>query len=622
MNFIILKIIELNRKSKQLIILLIDSILVIFALLSSFALRLGDWFFPVGDLLWLVLVSPILVIPIFYSFGLYHSVTRFTGLKSLFSIFQAVTLYATIWGLIAYMAGLAAFPRSVIVINWLILLMIIISSRMLARWLLGIGSLNTKSKINVIIYGAGYSGRQLSNALQLSNEYNQVAYLDDNDKAIGSFVDNIRVYSPEKIELLIKKFNITEVFLTLPSISRKQKNKIIKDLSQLPVIVRDLPSVSQLTEGKIKIDDLLEIDILDLLGRESIKPNNHLLKINITDKIIMVTGAGGSIGSELSKQILLLKPRSIILFEISEHALYVIEQLLISLNVHNVMIFPVLGSVTSKKRLKDIITHFGIQTIYHAAAYKHVPLVEFNQAEGVLNNTIGTRIIAETAITCKVETFVLISTDKAVRPTNTMGATKRVAELILQALDKKSKGTCFTMVRFGNVIDSSGSVIPLFKKQIQNGGPLTVTDKNIVRFFMTIPEAVELVIQAGAMSKGGDVFLLDMGSPVKIFDLAVKMINLSGLEVKDANNPDGDIEIKFTGLRSGEKLYEELLLGNNPQKTENKLIFRANEEMMEWEFLNPILNELAEASVDNDVKKVRDLLIKIVPDFNPNFKLV
>jgi FlaA1/EpsC-like NDP-sugar epimerase len=372
-----------------------------------------------------------------------------------------------------------------------------------------------------------------------------------------------------------------------------------------------------LAQGKVKIDDLREVDIKDLLGREPIAPNEKLLKIKISDKVVMVTGAGGSIGSELCRQILFLKPKQLILFEISESSLYQIERELDEIGVPYADILPILGSVRDRERLEKICKHFGVQTIYHAAAYKHVPLVEYNNSEGVLNNTFGTKIVAEVAIAAKVETFVLISTDKAVRPSNTMGATKRVAELVLQALSDQDHSTCFTMVRFGNVLDSSGSVIPLFKKQIQDGGPITVTDANIVRYFMTIPEAVELVIQAGAMCKGGDVFVLDMGDPVRIYDLATRMIQLSGLQVLDDDNPDGDIEIKCIGLRPGEKLYEELLVGDNTSETDNPLILRAEEAMLDWVTLKPILDQLHEATKNSDQEKVRELLIEIVPDFKP-----
>ncbi len=625
MKRLLYRLLKTSRSNKQLVMMIFDGVAIISVIVVSFSIRFGYFYWPNGDLIWLIFGSPILALPIFTRFGLYSSILRFISFKSIWRVVQATTLYSIIWGMLALMVSIYEVPRSVILLNWSLSLISIVGLRMLGRWILNEANNlnNAQSCKNVLIYGAGAAGRQLSIGLSQSNEYNPVAYIDD-DQAINQHtISDLKVFSRYDLNRLISKYKISEVLIAIPSISIIQRNEIINFLEPLKVLVKSLPGLTEIAQGKVRVSDLLEIDYRDLLGRAAVTSNKELLRVKITDLVVLVTGAGGSIGSELCRQILLLQPKKLILFEQNEYALYQIDQELTKIQKFSkVEIIPVLGSVKDFKKMIDIFKSNKVQTIYHAAAYKHVPLVEYNQSEGVLNNSIGTKYAAEAAIIANVETFVLISTDKAVRPTNTMGATKRVAELILQALDKKSKKTCFTMVRFGNVIDSSGSVIPLFKKQIQNGGPLTVTDKNIVRFFMTIPEAVELVIQAGAMSKGGDVFLLDMGSPVKIFDLAVKMINLSGLEVKDANNPDGDIEIKFTGLRSGEKLYEELLLGNNPQKTENKLIFRANEEMMEWEFLNPILDELAEASVDNDVKKVRDLLIKIVPDFNPNFKLV
>ena len=421
----------------------------------------------------------------------------------------------------------------------------------------------------------------------------------------------------EDLEVFIKKNNVKEVLLAIPSISRTQKRQIIDFLASFPVIVRSLPSVSELTQGKVKVNDLLEIDIRDLLGRDSVSPNKDLLKINISKKVVLVTGAGGSIGSELSRQIVFLKPEKLILYDISESSLYIIEQELLNINVPNVEIFPVIGSITDKDRLKYICNYYEVQTIYHAAAYKHVPLVEYNQSQGVLNNAIGTMIAAEAAISSNVETFVLISTDKAVRPTNTMGATKRFAEMILQALSIKQSKTQFTIVRFGNVLGSSGSVIPLFRKQIKNGGPLTVTDSKVVRYFMTVPEAVELVIQAGAMGSGGDVFVLDMGEPIRILDLAKKMIYLSGLSVRDDANPNGDIEIKYTGLRPGEKLYEELLIGGNTSKTDNPMIMRAQEDMLHWNELKAILDNLEEAAINCKPDKIRELLLQAVPEFKP-----
>jgi FlaA1/EpsC-like NDP-sugar epimerase len=381
-------------------------------------------------------------------------------------------------------------------------------------------------------------------------------------------------------------------------------------------MVRSLPGVSELAQGKINISDLKEVSIKDLLGRDTVNPNKGLLSKNITDKVVLVTGAGGSIGSELCRQIVFLKPKVLILYEMTEFNLYEISQQL-SVMSHQCEVIPLLGSVNNRGRLSNIFKIFNVQTIYHAAAYKHVPIVELNNTEGIYNNIFGTLNCAQVAIDTGVETFVLISTDKAVRPTNTKGATKRTAELVLQSLDARQSGTKFTMVRFGNVLGSSGSVVPLFKQQIKEGGPITVTDKDIIRYFMTIPEAVELVIQAGAMGTGGDVFVLDMGKPVRIDDLAKKMIHLSGLEVKDESHPDGDIEIKYTGLRPGEKLYEELLIGDNVSKTNNSLIMRAEEDMLSWDELEPILNEFKVAIQDCDQGKLRNLLIQVVPEFKP-----
>lgn len=618
------KLVRLSRISKQMIMIAVDSIMIVLVLLSSFSIRLGIFYWPEERLFWIIFGAPIAAIPVFVSFRMYQSVVRYIGVRALISILQAVTLYAVIWGLLAYMARIpiSDIPRSVILINWMLTLIVFGGSRIIARWVFtDQNTSNDKSKRNVIIYGAGSAGRQLSHALQLSKEYKHVAYIDDKSGQKGTYINNIPIFPYSKIQSIVEKEDISEVLVALPSISRKKRYEIIDKLSILPVQVRSLPSVSELAEGKVRIDDLLEIDIRDLLGRNITKPNENLLKTNIEDKVVLITGAGGSIGSELCRQVLLLRPKKIVLYEISEPSLYEIEQELIKLNTTMIDIFPVLGSISDKERLINIFNYYGVQTIYHAAAYKHVPLVEFNQAEGVLNNSIGTMFAAEAAIIANVEIFVLISTDKAVRPTNVMGASKRIAELVLQALAAQSNNTCFTMVRFGNVLDSSGSVIPLFRKQIKEGGPLTVTDINVVRYFMTIPEAVQLVIQAGAMGMGGDVFVLDMGQPIKINDLALKMIQLSGLQVLDKNNPEGDIEIQYTGLRPGEKLYEELLVGDNVSNTENKMIMRASEEMIVWDKLRPILDQLRVALIENKSVKIAELLKQLVPEYNSNSKI-
>lgn len=640
---LITKLTELNRITKQLIMMFVDSVLVLLALLSAFSLSLHYWYLPKEGLIKIIFIAPVIAIPIFFSFRMYHSVTRFIGTRALWSIAQAATLYAVVWGLFSLMSNhpvlmkllmldsdpfsrsgvyFEGISRSVIFINWMLVLIIIGCSRLLARVFLNNNNYYIATrKTKVIIYGAGSAGRQLADVLRTSKEYKLIAYIDEDLLKVGAYVNNIPVFSNNDIEKLILKNEISEVFIALPSISRNKRQKIIKKLSALSVHVRSLPSVSELAEGKVKINDLLEIDIRDLLGRELVQPNENLLKIKITNKIVLVTGAGGSIGSELCRQIIQLKPTKLILFEVSESSLYQIEWELTEAN-NNVEIFSVLGSVRDFKRMKDIFNYYEVETIYHAAAYKHVPLVEYNPSQGVLNNSIGTLLAAQAAIAENVETFVLISTDKAVRPTSTMGAAKRVAELVLQALANQSNKTCLTMVRFGNVLDSSGSVIPLFKKQIKAGGPITVTDANMVRYFMTIPEAVELVIQAGAMGEGGEVFVLDMGKPVKIYDLAVKMIQLSGLQVLDESNPDGDIEINYTGLRPGEKLYEELLVGDNILKTENKLIMSANEQMIDWDELKPMLSELEKAAINAEHEKIRKILKRLVPQFRPQSNIV
>jgi len=605
--------------------LLFDFITVICSLFTAFFIRLGHFYYPTGDdkLLLIMIASPILALPIFASFGLYREVISYVGFKALWHINQAVTLYAVLWGLVSFMIVVGGIPRSVILINWLVVLVAIGGSRLIARWLLSESIINNglSQKTNVLIYGAGSAGRQLSTALKESGEYTPVAFIDDASEVYHHSINGLVVNSQDDIADLIEKHKIKEVLLAMPALTRIRRNEIINLLEPFALIVRSLPSVSDLAQGKVKINDLLEIDLRDLLGRDLVKPNPLLLKTNIFKKVVLVTGAGGSIGSELCRQIVFLKPKKLVLYDISESSLYVIEQELSNIGASNIEILPIIGSVADKDRMEYICNYYSVKTIYHAAAYKHVPLVEFNQSQGVLNNSIGTLLAAKAAISANVETFVLISTDKAVRPTNVMGASKRVAELVLQALDKELHNTCFTMVRFGNVLDSSGSVIPLFKKQIQAGGPITVTHSNVVRYFMTIPEAVELVIQAGAMSKGGEVFVLDMGEPIRIYDLAVKMIQLSGLVLRDEHNPKGDIEIQYTGLRPGEKLYEELLVGGKFTLTENSLIMRAEEEMIDWDQLEPMLTKIEEVAINienfSDNEKIINSLKQLVPQFNP-----
>jgi len=596
----------------------LDSVLIVAVLLISFSMRLGYLYFPNNDLIWLIFGAPILAIPIFFYFGLYRAIIRYIGFKALWAVFQATTLYSMLWTVFGLLVAVEGIPRSVILINWLLIMIVIGGSRMIGRWFLsGVeNGKNTTKRNNVLIYGAGSAGRQLSIALTQSVEYNPVAFIDDNSELQHQSINGINVIPRDYLGRLIGTKKITEVLLAIPSLSRVQRNEVINFLEPYPILVRSLPGVAELAQGKLRIADLRDVSIVDLLGRNSVAANMELLSQNITNKVVMITGAGGSIGSELSRQILGLKPQVLVMFEQSEFALYKINQELINVGIPNVEILPILGSVNNSKLLNHIMQRLAVNTIYHAAAYKHVPMVEFNNAEGVSNNIFGTLTCAQAAIENGVETFVLISTDKAVRPTNTMGATKRLAEMVLQALALKHS-TRFSMVRFGNVLDSSGSVVPLFKEQIKGGGPITVTDAEMVRYFMSIPEAVELVIQAGAMGQGGDMFVLDMGEPVRIVDLASKMIRLSGLKIKDKLHPDGDIEIQFTGLRPGEKLYEELLIGDNVSKTDNPMIRRAKEEMLPWDDLKLIIDELEQAIDSYDQVKLRQLLIKAVPGFKP-----
>jgi len=612
------KIINLSRHIKQLILVFVDSLLVVFVLLVSFSIRLGHFYFPSGDLMWLIFGAPVIAIPIFVRFGLYRTIIRYIGFKALWLVVQASMLYALIWSVLGVLVAIEGIPRSVILINWLLIMLAIAGSRMLGRWLLS-ETQNRKNILetsNVMIYGAGSAGRQLSIALTQSTEFNPVAFIDDNSELQHQSINGIIIISRDDLDHLIEKKNVTEVLLAIPSLSRIQRNEVINFLEHYPVLVRSLPAVSELVQGKFTVSNLRDVSIVDLLGRDSVAASKKLLSQNITNKVVMVTGAGGSIGSELSRQILVLKPKVLLLFEQSEFSLYRVNQELVNVGMPNVEILPILGSVTNRKRLNHIMQRLNVNTIYHTAAYKHVPMVESNNSEGVSNNIFGTLTCAQVAIENGVDTFVLISTDKAVRPTNTMGATKRVAEMVLQALVEQHR-TRFSMVRFGNVLDSSGSVVPLFKEQIKGGGPITVTDPEILRYFMSIPEAVELVIQAGAMGKGGDVFVLDMGEPVRIVDLARKMVHLSGLKVKDKLHPDGDIEIQFTGLRPGEKLYEELLIGENVFETDNPMIKRAEEEMITWDDLKLIIDELEQAVDNSDQDMLRQLLIKAVPGFKP-----
>ncbi len=617
---------NLPRRKKQAIIAISDVIFILLSLWLAFALRLEIIILPRGETLWLFITAPLLAIPIFIRFGLYRSITRYLGLSFFTTIFKSVVLYIALLALTFFLLDMK-IPRPVLVAHGFLTLFFISATRLIARdWSNKLHFRNhasTRERHNVLIYGAGSAGVQLASALEFSRELHPVAFVDDAPSLRDQLINGLKVYQPESLQELLTRHSVSEVLLAMPSTQRSRRNEIMRLLEQFTVSVRTLPGMDELAQGTVKIEDLREVDIEDLLGRDPVPADSTLLQKNITGKAILVTGAGGSIGSELCRQIQQLRPKCLVLFERNEFALYSIEQELIKIfrdnnNGHRPELIPILGSVTDPTRLERVLTRFKIETVFHAAAYKHVPMVEKNPAEGVYNNIFGTWHAAQAALASGVETFVLISTDKAVRPTNTMGTTKRFAEMILQALATSYPDkTRFTMVRFGNVLGSSGSVVPLFREQIRHGGPLTVTDPRIIRYFMTIPEAAQLVIQAGAMGKDGDVFVLDMGEPVKILDLAKRMIHLSGLSIKDEHNPDGDIEIIFTGLRPGEKMYEELLIGDNVVETPHPRIMRANEESLSLEAIQDFIGRFEDLYKRNATDELRATLMESVKGFAP-----
>lgn len=621
-----------SRRVKRVISISVDVLAVIASLWLAFSLRLGEFYSPPDEQRWIFLLAPLIAVPVFIKSGLYRAVIRYIGIDALWAISRAVLLFSLIFAVVVLAAGefSGLVPRTVYGINAVIVMLFVGGSRMLARWLFthsqqqNWADLHTERYVPpVLVYGAGQAGAQLAAMLKMSNQMRPVAFIDDDTSLRNQQINGLTVYPFEQLIGLIERYHVRDILLAMPSASRRRRSEILQQLEQYPVHVRTLPDLMDIAEGKIEVSDIQEVDIGDLLGREPVAPDQTLLHSNITDKVVMVTGAGGSIGSELCRQIMHLSPQTLILYEISEFSLYQVEKELEKFN-STVSLIPVLGSVLNQNRVESVCEHFRVQTIYHAAAYKHVPIVERNTNEGIRNNVFGTLHTAQAAIKCKVETFVLVSTDKAVRPTNTMGATKRLAELVLQALAQSPElhqQTRFTMVRFGNVLGSSGSVVPLFREQIAAGGPVTVTDPEIIRYFMTIPEAAELVIQAGAMGQGGDVFVLDMGEPVKILELARRMVHLSGFSVRDEHHPDGDIEIQFTGLRPGEKLYEELLIGDNVTETAHPKIRRAQETVIPWQTLQLTLDALTQANETDDSARSRQLLLTTIDGFKPQCDL-
>lgn len=686
---IALSVLELPRPAKRGIVLVIDAFLCVMSVWLAFYLRLGFWV-PLSSslatqLFWPSLLSIVLALPIFIGSGLYRAIFRYSGFPAMLTMMRAMLFYGSLFSAIFTFWGVEGVPRTVGLIQPLLLLLLIGASRAVARIWLGdhyYQQLRKGALPKVLIYGAGTAGRQIALAMANSSEMRVIGFVDDDSRLQGNVLNGLPIYAPVDLQEVLAEVNISNVLLALPSVSRHRRNEILKMLSSHNVAVRTLPGLADIAAGRVRLNDIRDLDIDDLLGREPVAPDDLLLSLNTYKRTVLVTGAGGSIGSELCRQIIKTKPKRLLLIEMSEFALYqihrelesfliaeqidannyekksndeisrgfilgkesepqnldVIDSEIIGTYQPEIEIVPILASVCDQARMQEIMAAYEPHSVYHAAAYKHVPLVEHNPIEGIRNNVLGTRICAEVAIRNRVQNFVLISTDKAVRPTNIMGATKRLAEMVLQAFAELNSDeierlggnltssikpkTCFSMVRFGNVLGSSGSVVPLFREQIKGGGPITLTHADITRYFMTIPEAAQLVIQAGAIGMGGDVFVLDMGQPVKIINLARRMIELSGLTVRDELNPCGDIEIQVTGLRPGEKLYEELLIGNDPKPTQLVRIMKAYEQFLPWSELKDKLGALEIAMVDNNVPAIRSMLEDLVSGYRPDIEVV
>lgn len=646
-------LLALPRRQKRIIQVTADVVLVWLALWMSFVVRLGvdDLINPLEKHTWLFISAPIVAIPLFIRFGMYRAVMRYFGNDALIAIIKAVSLSALILGVVVYSYSnhQAVVPRSIMFNYWWLSMVMIGGLRLAMRqyflgdWFSAAQHMPFANRddglLKVAIYGAGAAGNQLVAALRMGRLMRPVAFIDDDESISNRVISGLQVYKPKHIQRMIDVTGAQEILLAIPSSTRGRRREVLGYLEGFPLHVRSVPGFMDLAAGRVKVDDLQEVDIADLLGRDSVPAQDDLLEHCIRGKSVLVTGAGGSIGSELCRQIMILKPTTLLLLDHSEFNLYTILSELeqrIARESLTVKLLPILGSVRNHAKMLDVMKTWNVDTVYHAAAYKHVPMVEHNIAEGVINNVVGTLNTAQAALQAGVANFVLISTDKAVRPTNVMGSTKRLAELVLQALSRETapmmfgdKGkvyqvnkTRFIMVRFGNVLGSSGSVIPLFHKQIKSGGPITVTHPKITRYFMTIPEAAQLVIQAGSMGQGGDVFVLDMGEPVKIVELAEKMVHLSGLSIRSEKNPQGDIAIEFSGLRPGEKLYEELLIGDNVVATQHPMIMSAHEDYLPWELLKSQLTRLLAAVEEDDYTTVRQLLRETVSGYAPEGEIV
>lgn len=614
------RFLALPRRVKQFVSVCLDWTLLSAAFWTALALRFETMSPDLQAYGWQMVVAPLLAIPVFIRLGLYRAVIRFMEDRVVFVVAGGVTISVLMLAALVALTHSPGLSRGVLAIYWLLAIVYVGATRFLARSMFLNAERRQGGGKRVAIYGAGSAGTQLAYALRAGLEYIPVLFFDDSPALQNAEVAGLRVYGPEVLERLIRQHAIDELLLAIPSASRARRLEIINRLEHLHCKIRLVPGMADIVSGKLAVDAIREVGIEDLLGRESVAPDADLLGRCVSGKTVLVSGAGGSIGAELCRQIIRLQPARLVLLEISEFALYSIEQELATTCAGQnlqIELIPLLGSVMHQRRMEMVMRNFGVQTVYHAAAYKHVPLVEHNPIEGLQNNATGTRRMAEAALATGVETFVLISTDKAVRPTNVMGASKRLAELILQALARRSNTTRFCMVRFGNVLGSSGSVVPLFRKQIAAGGPITLTHLEITRYFMTIPEAAQLVIQAGSMGRGGEVYVLDMGQPVKIVDLARRMVHLSGLEVRDEAHPDGDIAIEVIGLRPGEKLYEELLIGENVEGTAHPLIMRAYEHEVPWETLLERLASLEVACKAFDYEEVLSLLRELVQEYTP-----
>ena len=618
----LLKMLDWPRPIKRGVVVATDITLALLATWLAYSLRMETLHWPQGHEWWAYAISPMLAIPIFARFGLYRAIFRYSGIHSLFKTGQAIVVFAAALIVVHLWRRWPVFPLTLGVLLPLIFFVLVGISRVMAQlWLTSFNHRGQVSQGRLLIYGAGAAGVQTSSAMAISKQFKLVGFIDDDPAKVGQTINGVPVYAPGSVPTVLQSLLVTDILLAIPSASRDRRNRIIQSLRDLPVHTRSLPGLSDLASGRVTVQDFCELDVEDLLGREAVPPQTDLLQRGLLGQTILVTGAGGSIGSELCRQILNEHPQRLLLLDHNEFALYTIHRELLGwckAKDSPIELVCLLASVANRHRLDWICANYKPHTVYHAAAYKHVPMVECNPSEGIFNNVFGTLNIAQAAMDSKVQRFVLVSTDKAVRPTNLMGASKRMAELVLQALANQADApnTCFGMVRFGNVLGSSGSVVPMFREQIAHGGPITVTHPEVTRYFMTIPEAAQLVLQAGAMATGGDVFVLDMGEPIKIIDLARRLVALSGLQVRDAAQPDGDIEIAYVGLRPGEKLYEELLIGDNPTPTSHPRIMKAHEDFMHWPELREQLDLLQTAAAEENVVAIKAVLRVCVHGFH------